>query len=150
MRNREREALELTLKGRELARKVGDRDSEGFLESWVRGIRTTLGEWDAVMADDDPPRGRRSERTSFLHASVVPILAARGELEEARRRLEAARQLVDMEEAQNLAGFKAMEAYVLIAEGRSREALAAAEDAISVREDMAGGLATLGVGYVMR
>ena len=148
MRNREREALELTLKGRELARKVGDRDSERFLENWVRGIRSTLGEWDLVMADDHPPEA--DERTDvFMYTSVVPILAARGELEEARRRLEMARPLADSEEAQNYAGFKAMEAHVLIAEGRSREALSAAEDVISVREDVAGGLATLGDGYTM-
>ncbi len=148
MRNREREALELTLKGRELARKVGDRDAERFLEGWVLGIRATLGEWDAVMADDHPPEAE--ERMDvWLYASVVPILAARGELEEARRRLEVARPLADTEEAQNLAGFKAMEAHVLIAEGRSPEALSAAEDAISLRDAVAGGLATLGGGYTI-
>jgi class 3 adenylate cyclase/tetratricopeptide (TPR) repeat protein len=148
MRNREREAFELTLKGRELARKVGDRDSMGFFETWVLGIRSRLGEWDAVMAADHPPDAQ--ERVDvFLYASIAPILVARGELEEARRRLEAVRPFADTEETQNLAGFKEMEAHVLIAEGRSREALSAAEDAISVREDVAGGLTTLGGGYTM-
>jgi class 3 adenylate cyclase/tetratricopeptide (TPR) repeat protein len=148
MWNREREALELTLEGLELARKVGDRDSEGWLENWVRSIRSTLGEWDAVMADDHPPEAE-GRMDVFNYASVVPILAARGELEEARRRLEAVRPFADTEEAQNIAGFKATEALVLIAEGRSREALSAAEDAISVRADMAGGLTTLGGGYMI-
>ena len=94
------------------------------------------------MADDHPPEAEtRSEWTSSVHGIVVPILAARGELDEARRRLEAVRPLVDPEEAQDLAKFKTMDAYVLVAEGRSREALSAAEEAVSVREDMAGGLA---------
>ncbi len=66
-RNREREALELALKGQELARKVGDRDSEHFLESWVRSIRTTLGEWDAVMADDHPPEDELQARVDSFH-----------------------------------------------------------------------------------
>jgi class 3 adenylate cyclase/tetratricopeptide (TPR) repeat protein len=150
MRNREREAFELTLKGRELARKVGDRDSEAFLETWVLSIQETLGEWDAVMAEGHPPEGDGGDRRDvFKYTSVVGVLAARGELEEARRRLEAIRPLADMEEAQNRAGFKAMEANVLMAEGRSGEALSAAEDVISVREDVAGGLTTLGFGYAL-
>jgi class 3 adenylate cyclase/tetratricopeptide (TPR) repeat protein len=148
MRNREREALELTFKGRELARKVGDRDSEGFLEGWVRGIRSALGEWDAVMADDHPPEAH-ARMNVWRYASVVPILAARGQLEEARRRLEAVRPLADTEEAQNLAGFKAMEAHVLLAEGRPREALAAADDVVALRDEMAGGLAPLDFGYML-
>ncbi len=150
MRNREREALELALRGRELARKVGDRDTEGFLDNWVRTIRSALGEWDAVMADDHSPEAEARKRMdAFLQGSVVPILAARGELVEARRRLEAIRPLVDAEDSQDLANFKGMDAWVLVAEGRSREALSAAEDAISVREDMAGGLAPLGGGYMI-
>jgi class 3 adenylate cyclase/tetratricopeptide (TPR) repeat protein len=146
IRNRERDALELTLRGRELARKIGDRDAEKFLNGWVLGIRSTLGEWDAVLAEGTADEVE--DRTAvFVHANVIPVLAARGELEEARRRLELIRQFVDPQEAQSIAGFKSVEAHVLIGEGRPREALAAAEEAVAVRDDIAGGLANFAYAY---
>ena len=132
MRNREREAFELTLKGRELARKVGDRDSEGFLENWsaafARHSANGTLSWPTIIR----PRPR-SEWTFSCTGSSSPYL----QHEASWRRLGADSRrfgrLSDMEEAQDLAGFKAMEAHVRIAEGRSQEALSAAEDAISVR-----------------
>jgi tetratricopeptide (TPR) repeat protein len=145
--NRDREALELTLRGRELARTIGDRDSERFLGTWVSGIRVALGEWDAVMAEHEPLEA--SDRVSLIGSGiVVPILAVRGQLEEARRRLQSVRPLVDPEEAQSVAGFKSFEAQVLLSEGRPREALAAAEETIALRDDIAGGLASHAMGYV--
>ncbi|HEU0304671.1 MAG TPA: adenylate/guanylate cyclase domain-containing protein [Gaiellaceae bacterium] len=148
IRNREREALELSLRGRELARKIGDRDSEGFLQTWVMGIRATLGEWDAVLAEEEPIELRDRPRL-FTQGAVAPIFAARGDLEEARRRVEAVREFVDAQEVQSVAGFKTIEAEVLLAEGRPREALLAAEEVVAVRGDVVGGLAPYAKGYAL-
>ncbi len=147
IRDRNREALELSLRGYELARKVGDRDSEAWLEHGARGIRRALGEWDAVLAEEEPLE-IEDEEFNWARIGSAFIFVHRGELEEARRRLEAARDTIDPHEAQQRAGFKSTEAEVLLAEGDARRALVAAEEAVALRAELTGGLSNFANGFV--
>ena len=47
--DRYREALVLSREGVELARKVGDRQSESWLGGWRCGMLFALGEWDEAL-----------------------------------------------------------------------------------------------------
>ena len=146
LRDRNREALELSLRGRELARRVGDRESEAWLGLHARGIGFALGEWDAMLAGEGIEGVVRSQIWARFLATFVFV--HRGELKEARQRLEAARDVVDPQEPQSIAGFKSLEAEVLLAEGDARAALAAAEEVVALRVNVAGGLANFTNGYV--
>ena len=149
-RDRNREALDLSLRGRELAKKIGDRGSEAWLGTWTRGILELLGEWDAALADEEEALESQDER-NVLWTQLVStlIFLRRGEREEARRRVEAARATLDPRESQSVAGFRSFEAELFLAEGSPREALAAAEEAIAMRADLAGGLSTVVQGLVV-
>jgi tetratricopeptide (TPR) repeat protein len=132
MWDRYREALDLSRAGVELARKVGDRSGESFLSNWGRGILVDLGQWDEVLAaeasvDEEDPWGLFSRARLFLH---------RGEHEEVRRRVAAVSEILDLNEVQARVGFRALEADVFLAEGRHREALASAEEAVADRAEL--------------
>ncbi len=148
-RNRYREALALSLEGRELAMRIGDRDGELWLGNWVRTIRLALGEWDEVLAEEEKLDAEEDGRPPWWLLNTVFTFVHRGEIEEAKRRIEEARPQYDRNEAQTVAGFKSAEAEVLLAEGRTREALEAAEEAVAVSEDLAAGLSFAIGGYVV-
>jgi predicted ATPase/class 3 adenylate cyclase len=125
--DRFREALDVAGEGVELARKVGDGSAESVLGTWHAGILQALGRWDEALVEEallDVDHPMQELYLSFAHLH-------RGEVAEVRRRLAAAEQAVDWSEVQDRAGFRALEAEVLLAEGRPREALAAAEQALA-------------------
>jgi predicted ATPase/class 3 adenylate cyclase len=126
--DRRRDALELSRAGAELARKIGERQGELALESWTIGLLVTLGEWDEAEA--------LSETLSDpLYLPLSPCVH-RGDLEEARRRLERTWDRTDPNELQARAGVRASEAFLLVADGKMSEALAASEEAIALRTEL--------------
>jgi class 3 adenylate cyclase/tetratricopeptide (TPR) repeat protein len=142
-RDRLREALDLFLAGRELARTVGDRGSEAWLAEWIRGLRIGLGEWDTVLAEDEALASTTEATRVWQGLNAAYIFISRGELDEARPRLSAAQAEVDPAEPQAFVGVRGLEAELLLAEGRPREALAAAEEALALRPAIAGGLSQM-------
>ncbi len=127
--DRYREALDLSREGAELARKVGDRGSESRLGNWRRGILYELGEWDDAIAaealvDDGGVVARFYLAWPFLQ---------RGEHDEVARRTAAFKEILDQNEIQDRVGLRAFEAHIFLAEGKPREALAAAEAALADR-----------------
>jgi tetratricopeptide (TPR) repeat protein len=141
-RDRIREGLDVCLRGRELGRKVGDRKTEAALGTWILGCLLLLGEWDAALAEErDDLDGLADHFRRFIGA-FVPLY--RGDVSEARHRVEALRPEVDVNETQNVATFRSVEAEVLLAEGDISQALAAAEEAIGLRDELASGLASVG------
>jgi tetratricopeptide (TPR) repeat protein len=124
--DRYREALDLSRQGAQLGRKVGDRVE--LLDGWTRGILVTLGEWDEALATVDPTDEGIWSR--YLRAYVS---LRRGEREEVARLLPAIEQDTDMNEVQGRAQLWELQANVFLAEGRAREALAAAEAALADR-----------------
>ena len=144
-RDRIREALELSLSGVELARKVGERDVEGGLRGWARSNMLALGEWDAVLAEE-AELDAEDERTLAFHRFLLTgLFLGRGNREEAQRRLDAVRSHIDVRELQDFATLRSAEAELLLASGRPSEALAAAEEVIDMRARLAGGTSHWGV-----
>ncbi len=127
--DRYREALDLSREGVELARKVGNRNMESVLSTWGSGILFRLGEWDEALATVDAT----DDENVWSRFLLADIFLRRGEREEVARRTAAIRDVIDMNEVQNRAGFREFEARVLLADGQPREALAAAEAALADR-----------------
>jgi tetratricopeptide (TPR) repeat protein len=130
--DRYRDALELARAGLELARRAGDRGSESILRTWCAGMLQVLGRWDEALAeeallDTDNP-------WPAFYLAWVPL--ERGERAEVGRRVAAARDALDWNEVQNRAAFRAFEAHVALADGRLREALALAEEALADRREL--------------
>jgi len=123
--DRHREALDLSRTGVALARKVGDRGMESWLGSWARGILFTLGEWDEALAVEI-----HTDHDDWI---LAELFLRRGEREEVARRFSAIRDSLDLNEVQDRAGFRSLEARVCLVDKRPREALAAAEEALAGR-----------------
>ena len=132
--DRHREALDLSRTGVALARKVGDRNDEVSLRSWGRYILIVLGGWDEALATVDD----EVVETQYFWL-LAEICLRRGEREEVARLTSAIREVVDRNEVQYRVQFRSFEARVFLVDGRPREALAAAEEALADR-------AALGIG----
>jgi tetratricopeptide (TPR) repeat protein len=121
------QAVEVTLRALELARRVGDKNSEqsslyGPVSSYV-----LLGEWDealarAALADDERPQS-----LSLLLLPLVVVDCARGDVAGARARLDADPAVRESDDPQSRLGYASAAAHVLRAEGKLRDAVALAE-----------------------
>jgi class 3 adenylate cyclase/tetratricopeptide (TPR) repeat protein len=133
--DRYREGREWGQAQAELAQRVGDRHTAHFRLALSVWDKSWFGEWDDALrisagieeeADSFPPA-----LAALILTGPTAILAARGQVAEARRRLDAARDHFDWNDVQDRSAFKATDAHVLLAEGRFEEALASAEEAVS-------------------
>jgi class 3 adenylate cyclase/tetratricopeptide (TPR) repeat protein len=129
--DRYRDAAELSARGLELARKVGNRLWEDTFLYGPLSALVLLGEWDEALRRG---AGVEIEGVSFESALLMPLVfvdCARGDLVGARDRLEADPSLPTSEDPQARLGYLFAEAHVLRAEGRLDEALAAAESGVA-------------------
>jgi len=126
--DRIRDALDLSRAGAELARRIGERPGEDILLTWTVGHLFALGEWDEATA--------RLEQVGDPSYLYIEPLVARGEREEALRKLERMRATFDLHEPQDRASLRALEAFVLVDEGKMPEALAAADEALALRAEL--------------
>jgi class 3 adenylate cyclase/tetratricopeptide (TPR) repeat protein len=148
-RDRIREALELSLSGVELARKVGDRGLEHGLRGWARSNMLALGEWDEVLAEEAELDVEDKRTLAFHRFLLTGLFLRRGNREEAQRRLDAIRSHIDVRELQDFATLRSAEAELLLASGRPSEALAAAGEVIDMRARLAGGTSHWGVKWAL-
>jgi predicted ATPase/DNA-binding SARP family transcriptional activator len=130
------EARAIDLDALELSRTLGSHAGEQrclghLLEGYV-----LLGDWDAALAVAD-----EIEQTSLagrlgdsLTGGLPWLHVQRGDIDGARRALEAHGHLAGADEVQARASYAVAEAVVLRAEGRPREALAAAVRALTARD----------------
>ncbi|MGH3078319.1 MAG: ATP-binding protein [Gaiellaceae bacterium] len=130
--DRYRDALELARAGVELARRVGDRSGEHVLRTWCAGMLQVLGRWDEALAeeallDTDSP-------WPLFYLAWARL--ERGERAEVGRRVSAVKDVLDWNEVQDRAAFRAFEAHVAVADGKLREALTLAEDALGDRREL--------------
>jgi class 3 adenylate cyclase/tetratricopeptide (TPR) repeat protein len=129
-------AVEATVQGLELARRVGDRVWEGIFLAGPISALVLLGRWEeafasAAEAEDVVQGGSEGPDTTPIH--LVAVDCARGNLAEARARLEADAWLVESEDHQAWTGYRVHEAQVLRYEGKSRAALEALEPVLEMR-----------------
>jgi class 3 adenylate cyclase/tetratricopeptide (TPR) repeat protein len=122
----------------ELARRVGD--VGGMLQGtgWQAGCLVALGEWDRALelvegavVDEAPQVGRL-----MLVGNAALISMGRGELEQPRRWVAELHAFMDENESQSVAGYESASAGLLVREGRSADALAAAERALAFRHEL--------------
>jgi class 3 adenylate cyclase/tetratricopeptide (TPR) repeat protein len=134
-RDRVEEAIRNDELGRELARRRGNRQWEETFEGHLRGTRFFLGEWlelEPRLEEGAPPSWDGLAWTIRLElvGVIVPVRAARGELEEARRIL----GLVPAEapvESQERAAVAVARAALAVGERRWADALEHAAEAYS-------------------
>jgi predicted ATPase/DNA-binding SARP family transcriptional activator len=135
--DREVESRRNDLEGLELARARGD---QNFEESFIFNLvwrDVSLGDWDAALriaAESHSVKGRD------LHVlTPLPwLLVQRGELGQARRTLETLAPLAVREGMQSRSLEALARAVVRRAEGRAKEALAAAEEILARRAGLGG------------
>jgi hypothetical protein len=131
------EALELAERSATLARRRGDRRWESNLRTGSIIQLFQLGRWDeavAIAAEEEPHVASEAAQGSLLSAALVHC--ERGALDAARDLLRASERIRDSVNPQARAGYAAVEARVLRAEGRHADALAAAERGLVVRGEL--------------
>ncbi len=106
---------------------------EHFPKAGSSAFARRLGQWDSCPGRGTAPEVEAQVRVNLYGTgSHSHTWRTRGELDEARHRFERSScRFLDPDEVQDVAGFKMMESHVLLAEGRSRDALAAAEEAVA-------------------
>ena len=133
-RDRFAESATADLEAIDVARRRGDRVAEQRSLGHLVFSRWDLGEWEAVdellaemTVEDIRTIGERAN-------GIVNLALARGDVARARATLDACSDLAESDEVQTRKFFRLMESFVLRAEQRQLEALAAARDALSLEE----------------
>ncbi len=128
----------------ELARRVGDRFWElSVLTGSLRGL-FALGRWDDAQAQAEAVSGAEELASLETWASqllaLTPLHVHRGDVGEARLLLESMKSAASSEDWESRAQFALAMAEVLRAEDRPAEALAAVEEFLATRSELAIGL----------
>jgi predicted ATPase/DNA-binding SARP family transcriptional activator len=129
------EARALDQEGLDLSRKLANHAGEQRCLGHLLEGHVLLGEWDAALATaEEIEQGSLPGRLGDSLTGGLPWLhVQRGDIEGARRALEAHAHLRSADEIQASGSYAVAEAIVLRAEGRLEEALAAAERALANR-----------------
>jgi class 3 adenylate cyclase/tetratricopeptide (TPR) repeat protein len=122
----------------EHARRIGDRRQEWFGLSELSYVLTMLGRWDEALARlaEIPEEQVGSYEVTSVLSGVLQIHVHRGELDRARELLARFEGLDRSSDVQARAAGANAEAAVRLAEGRTREALEAAESAFEERSSL--------------
>ena len=123
------EAEDLTLRCVELARRIGDRESEWFSLGNLTEHFVQTGKWDEVarIADELPP-GLETQALG-LHVNSSEVARHRGDIAAARAALEKVSALADSASVQDRSVYAVTKFNALMAERRHDEALALIENA---------------------
>jgi class 3 adenylate cyclase/tetratricopeptide (TPR) repeat protein len=136
-RDRHQDELDAAMGGVDLARRLGNRFWELVLIDGSIGPLTYLGRWDeavAVGTEVLEAPDFASLRGSLLNSlAVVQVFVERGMLEAARTWLSRYSDLEATADVQQRAGYQSTLARILRAEGRTKEAMATAEEALTAR-----------------
>jgi tetratricopeptide (TPR) repeat protein len=114
------------------ARRVGDRAFEQRLLGELSWSLALTGRWpEALALLNQVPEERLVELTPAFLLALPEPLVAQGRLEDARHLLSLHARYEAAPDVQQQTGYRAAEAIVLRAEGKDRQALAAAEEVLS-------------------
>ena len=136
-RDRYAEALELSDRAVQLARRIGDSNWERQLLAGPISALVLLGRWDEAATRAAELEGLpASEQTLALLLHLVAIDCWRGKHAEARARLESLASVRDSEDIQSWSAYALQEAMLLRTEGKQRAALELLEPVLSRREEL--------------
>ena len=124
------DAVTISDRGLELARKVGDRVWEEIMILGPISALVLLGRWDEALARELEGRAEGHADLGLL-TPLVLAECGRGDIAGARSRLDESAELKVSDDAQARYGYLLAEAHVLRAEGKSKEALTAVEPVIA-------------------
>jgi class 3 adenylate cyclase/tetratricopeptide (TPR) repeat protein len=131
-RDRFEEAVANYEQGLAYARRVGARNFERTLLGELSWSLVCSGRWQEALAClEQVPEGTLAETLGGFLLSLPELFVARGDIEEARRILSLHARFADSADLQERASYRAAQAVILHGEGRSREALEAAEEALA-------------------
>jgi class 3 adenylate cyclase/tetratricopeptide (TPR) repeat protein len=138
-RDRYADSLGYLEQGLDLARRIGSRRNEWFCLSETSYALFMLGRWQDALARvgeiPDEQLGADAVLASPL-TSALEIYLQRGELEQARQLLARYDEVGRSSDIQAQAGYACASAALLLAEGRHREALTAAERTVALRDSL--------------
>jgi class 3 adenylate cyclase/tetratricopeptide (TPR) repeat protein len=149
-RDRYDEALEQDQRGLSLARKVGNR----FLEWRLIGELTyplfATGRWEeaARLATEIPEHESAASASSDLLGSLPELYVCQGRLKEASTLVTRFARLNASADVQDRALYAAARAALLYAEGKSADALGAAEEAFQAHAELGPGNQAVKAGFV--
>jgi predicted ATPase/class 3 adenylate cyclase len=126
-RDRCEEAVELLEQGIAFARRVGDRGQEVRLLSELSWSLVATGRWQEALAILEQVDDVGTGTTIALLGSLPEPLMAQGKVEIAQGLLSACARWADSVDVQERCVYEAAHAVVLMAEGKEREAIAAAQ-----------------------
>jgi class 3 adenylate cyclase/tetratricopeptide (TPR) repeat protein len=131
-RDRCEEATVQLEQGITYARRVGDRNYEQTLLGELSWSHALTGRWpEALSLLNQVPEQRLAELNSAFLISLSEPLVAQGRLEDARHLLSLHARHEDSTDIQSRTFYRGAESVVLHAEGKEREALAAADEALT-------------------
>src|SRR6266545_3580506 len=137
-RDRQLEATQNDLSGLELSRRRGDRMFEQFFLVNLLWGYVLLGEWDAALGVVEESEKSPLPNVYRLFGPLPWLYVQRGQVDEARRTLDAHGHLATWGDLQGRIVYALGRAVVLRAEEHPREALAAAEEVLSARDTLGG------------
>jgi tetratricopeptide (TPR) repeat protein len=136
-RDRGEEAAAELEQGLALARQVGDRQWEQTLLGELSWSLALAGRWpEALACLEQVPEERLVEGVGAFLVALAEPLVARGAVEDARRLLSLHARHEASADVQERTAYRAARAVVLRAEGKEREALAAAEEALAAIDEL--------------
>jgi tetratricopeptide (TPR) repeat protein len=136
-RDRCEEAVAQLEPGLALTRRIGHRVWEETLLGELSWSFAFTGRWDdALGCLEQVAPERLAEGLGTFVAALPEVLVARGELDEARRLLAYFARWDTSADIQQRTGYRAAQAVMSRAEGREREALAAAEEVLGAIEEL--------------
>ena len=137
--DRYEDSAEMVRQGLAHARKVGNRYWEWSLLGFAYPFYA-LGAWDDVLAmrDELPHEDWTRARLAYgtVLCSAVPVCVHRGQLEEARRLVDAVPEFERSADVQERCYYAVAKAHILLAVGNPVEALHVAESAFAERDSM--------------
>src|SRR5206468_4566043 len=143
------DALAESVRGLEMARRVGDRASEANFLVGPLSALILLGRWDEALARaEEVERLPQSESIRQLMLHLAEIDCWQGRVSDARARIDAHADARSSDDVQVVTGFDMHEAMVLRMEGKPRAALEAAERAVEGREGLGITSLTVKLGVV--
>jgi tetratricopeptide (TPR) repeat protein len=150
-RDRHDEALELFRQGLSLGRRVGNRLWEWLVLTNMTYSLLQTGRWEeALTAVSEIPDAQMGDLDlGAVLSGVLPILVHQGKLAEAERILTLFVGLESATDVQDRAGFSAAKAIVLRARGDTNGALVAAQQALSLREQLGVASEDVKAGFIV-